>query len=142
MPNQPELHFHFSTGLSTEQFQTLHDQLTKVTQGEAKIMANQDIAQAALDKIDAATTAQGKVLATESTTLQTISDEIDALIKAATSTGGQVTSEQLARLQKLADASDSISTSLQAQADFSAAIAAKGAPSPVPGPVPAPTPVP
>ncbi len=140
MPNQPELHFHFSTGLSQEQFQTLTSQLKQILSKEDKIMADQDIAQAALDKIDKATTAQSAVLATESKTLQSISDEVDALIKAAQANGGAVTPEQLARLQTLADASDSISTSLQAQADFSAAIAAKGAPAPVPGPVPPATP--
>lgn len=93
-----------------------------------------------LTKIDTATTAQAQVLATESTTLQTISDEIDALISKATASG--VSDVVAAALQAQADKVAAISDSIQKQSDFSAAIATKGADNPVPVPVPPATPAP
>ncbi len=105
-------------------------------QGE-KIMAAIDDANAALKKIDDATTAQGVALAAEAASLQTLSDEMDAFIAAA---GATVPAQVLADLQARADKVAAISDSIQKQADFSAAIAAKGVTNPVPVPVPPVTP--
>lgn len=118
----------------------LKSQLQVVIHKEDQLMAGQAEIDAALAKIDAATTQQGTVLAAQGATLQTISDEIDALIVAAQT--GTITPAQLARLQALADSAAAVSTNLTAQAEFSKAIAAKGAGNPVPLPVPTPTPVP
>lgn len=135
-------HFHIN-GVGEAQIKKLECKLDKlrelvevVIHKEDQIMANQAEIDAALVKIDTATTQQGVVLAEQGVTLQTISDEIDALILAAQN--GSVTPAQLARLQALADSAAAVSTNLTAQAAFSKAIAAKGASNPVPLPVPTP----
>lgn len=117
----------------------LNNLIRVVIQKEDQIIMANEAIEAALVKIDAATTEQGQVLAAQGATLQTISDEIDSLIQSAQN--GTITPAQLARLQTLADAASTVSANLKAQAVFSTAIAAKGASTPVPGPVPQPEPI-
>jgi hypothetical protein len=107
-----------------------------ILKGEKRIMAALDDALAALQKIDDATTKQAAVLQAEGDTLQTISDEIDTLIKNA---GTSVPPELLSKLQAQADKVQGVSDSIDKQAAFSKEIAAKGVTNPVPVPVPTPT---
>lgn len=116
---------------------TVLESLTGLKDLGAQIMAKIDDATAALKAINDATNQQAQVLGQEATSLQTISDNIDALIVQAQ--GSTITPELLAGLQAQADAAAAVSTSLQAHADFAAAIASKGAVTPVPVPVPEPT---
>lgn len=113
------------------------DLLNTIKNQGDKIMAAQDDALAALNKIDDATTKQAAVIQAEADSLQKISDEIDTFIANA---GTTVPPAVLAGLQAQADKAQAISDSLDAQAAFSAAIATKGTSTPVPLPVPPPTP--
>jgi hypothetical protein len=113
--------------------------LQLVISKENQIMATQVEIDAALGKIDAATTQQGTVLTAQAASLQKISDEMDGLIAAGAS--GGLTAAQFTRLQTLADSAQTVATNLTAQAAVSTAIASKGASNPVPVPVPVPTPV-
>ena len=111
----------------------------EINQRTKKIMAAIDDANAAIARIDAATTAQGVVLASEATTLQTISTEMDALI--AQVAAGGVPPALVSAIQAQADKVEAVSATIQKNADFSTAIASKGVTNPVPVPVPTPTPV-
>lgn len=114
--------------------------LTQILQQTTeKLMATSQDALDLCAKIDAATTAQGVALATESTTLQTISDEVDALIAKVNVVPG-VDPTVMAALQAQADKIAAVSGSIAAQATFSTQIASKGANNPIPIPVPPPTP--
>ncbi len=111
---------------------------TLISQG-VHLMATEQAALDLLTKIDAATTAQAATLTTEAATLQTVSDEIDALIAKA-GAGGGVSDVVLAALQTQADKAAAVSASITQQAAFSAALASKGLANPVPLPPPPATP--
>jgi|ERR1035437_5969656 hypothetical protein len=103
---------------------------------EKRIMASESQVIAALQKIDAATTATAANLQIVSDTDATISTELDALVAALKNAGVS---------QALVDQADALSTKVQASSDTLAAqipvlqaIAAKGVLNPVPVPVPAP----
>ncbi len=102
-----------------------------------QIMANQADIEAALTKIDTATNKIAANVQAIATVDQTISDEIDAFLKA-TPVGTVLTDAQVAQLQGLADRAQSSSDASDAQVAVLQAIAAKGAVNPVPVPVPAP----
>lgn len=116
----------------------LQEQLDRIERMLKIIMAKADDLQAALDKIDAATTAQGETLAAEAVTIQNISDDFDTLIQAAKD--GALSDAQLAQAQAAADTAAAVATSLKAHADSLTGIAAK-VETPVPTPAPEPTPV-
>lgn len=97
-------------------------------------MSHVEAAEAAIAKIDAATTKQGEQLAEIANLTQEVSDDIDAII-AAMPEG--MPEDFVAKLQALADRSQSVSDSLDAHATFSKNIAAKW---PVNPPVPTPVP--
>jgi uncharacterized phage infection (PIP) family protein YhgE len=106
----------------------------------------------ALAAIDAATTkiaanveVQATALQTQANTIQTISDEMDALELALKNAGvPQELIDQAnglaSKTQAASDAMDTQVTALQAQVPVLQAIAAKGATNPVPVPVPEPAP--
>ena len=115
---------------------------------EGRILMNEQQMQAALTKIDTATTAAAANLATLATTTaatatssQTISDEMDAFITAAQSAG--VSQSLLDQANAISTKVDANATSLQAVSDsltqhaaFLTGVASKGATDPVPVPVP------
>lgn len=106
---------------------------------ENKIMATEQQVLDALGKIDTATSKIATNLQTESTVLQTVSDEIDALKTALSNAGvSQNLIDTATALQAKVQAS---SDALDAQVPVLQAIAAKGVLNPVPVPPPAPTPV-
>lgn len=92
---------------------------------------------AILDKVDATTTKMGVAVGKEADTLQAISDEIDAIVKA-----GNLPDTVAGRLTAFADSLQGVSDNLDTHEAILTAILAKGQP-PVPvTPVPEPTPVP
>lgn len=105
-----------------------------------KIMAAIDDANAALAKIDAATTKIATNIQTEAAVIQTISDELDALVAAGPGQG--IPAEFLTKLTAVANGAQASSDALDAQVPVLQAIAAKGATNPVPVPVPPPSPAP
>jgi uncharacterized protein HemY len=114
--------------------------LDRIAEMEQKIMATQADIEAALSKIDVATTKTAANIQIVADTDQKISDEIDVLLKEV-QPGTVVTDEQVTRLQSFADRMQANSDALDAQVPVLQAIAAKGAGNPVPVPVPpAPTP--
>lgn len=131
-----DLHVHIHC--ANEEEGETKDLLRAILAQGKKIMSTQDDAIAAIAKIATETTKQGTVLAAESTTLQTISDNTDALIKQGAANG--FTPDLVAQLQAQADATAAISDTIQQHADFATAIASKGAANPVPVPVPAASP--
>lgn len=125
-------------------------QLAALKVGQEKIMTGQEIANAALTKIDQETTAQGVVLAQEADTLtsltasqNTISDEIKALLAKTPDLPADFVTSITAKADALGAQTatmTAMAASLKAQADFSAQLASQGADNPVPVPVPTPTP--
>ena len=113
--------------------------LQTILQHTEKLMSQLDDANAALAAINAATTQQGVTLAAEGTSLQTISDNLDALI---VQLGTNVPPAVLAGLTAAASSTQALSDSMTAQAAFATAVASKGVATPVPLPVPPPTPIP
>jgi ABC-type transporter Mla subunit MlaD len=107
--------------------------LNQLLRGEENIMATEADLKNVLTRIDVATTQQSGVLATEAGTLKTISNELDTLIAKSKDT---ISPELLSAFQALADKTDAVSATIQTNADFSAALATKGAGDPVPLPVP------
>ncbi len=87
--------------------------------------------QAALDKIDVATNKIATNVQSNANVIQTISDELDALVaKLMTSTG--VDPALVQKAQNLADRAQTASDALDAQVPVLQAIAAKGVSNPVP----------
>lgn len=113
-------------GLATKQ--DLHEM-------EKRIMATQADIIAALTAIDTATTAIANSIASESGVIQTISDEVNALV-AAVPAGTVITDDQITQLQSLASRAQDAANSLTAQVPVLQGIASKGAANPVPVPVP------
>lgn len=109
-----------------------------LTEGQKKIMATEQQITDALTKIDAATTKIAGNVGTVATTLQTVSDEMDALEKALASAG--VSDALVAQASSLGDRVQAASDALDAQVPVLQAIATKGAANPVPVPPPAPPP--
>ncbi len=99
------------------------------------IMASQAEIDAALQKVDAATTKIATNIQTIADVDQKISDEIDAFLKAVPS-GTILTDAQVAQLQSVADKAQASSDAADAQVAVLQAIATKGAGNPVPVPVP------
>ena len=99
-----------------------------------KIMATEQDVVAALQKIDAATTKIAANVQGEANTIQTISDEIDALISKLSNAG--VSQALLDEATALAEKTQAASDALDAQVPVLQAIATKGANNPVPVPVP------
>lgn len=101
-------------------------------------MADQQQEIDALNKIDAATTAIATNLTTQAGVVQTISDEVDALVAAQTNAG--VPQAIIDQTTALADKAQAAADALNAQVPALQAIATKGASNPVPVPVPTPAP--
>jgi hypothetical protein len=102
---------------------------------ERELMSALDDANAAIKRIADATNQQAAVLATDSTTLQTISDNQDKLLAQVAALPG-VPANLVTALQAQADAVEAVSTTIQQHSDFAKAIASKGAGDPVPVAVP------
>jgi len=88
----------------------------------------------ALAKIDAATTKIGATIQTEANVIQTVSDEVDALVTALQNAG--VSQALVDQASALAEKTQASSESLDALVPVLQAIAAKGVTNPVPVPVP------
>ncbi len=101
-------------------------------QGET-IVANTQQALDAIKQIDVASTKQGETLQALADNEQKVSDNLDALIA---KIGNSVPDDVIAGLKAAADHAQTVSDHLSAQADFSKALASKGADTPVPVPVP------
>ena len=105
-----------------------------------KIMATEAQVVAALNRIDAATTAIAANLQIVSDTNATISTDVDTLVTALQNAG--VSQTLVDQANALGDKAQASSDTLAAQIPVLQAIAAKGVLNPVPVPVPAPTVVP
>ena len=116
-------------------------QLSSIQERLDRIMAALDDALAAIKKIDDATTRQSIVLQSIADSEQKTSDELDVLI-GKLSPGTTITPELIASLKATAERAQAVSDALDAQAAFSAALAAKGSTDPVPLPVPPSPPIP
>lgn len=112
----------------------------RLTQKLEKIMAAIDDANAALAKIDGATTKIATNIQAEADIQQKISDELDVLI--ANAAGQGVPAAFVTSLQGVADRVQASSDALDANVPVLQGIATKGAQNPVPVPVPPPSPTP
>jgi len=101
---------------------------------EERIMAKEQDVLDALAKIDAATTKIGATIQTEANVIQTVSDEVDALVTALQNAG--VSQALVDQASALAEKTQASSESLDALVPVLQAIAAKGVTNPVPVPVP------
>ncbi len=101
---------------------------------EERIMAKEQDVLDALAKIDAATTKIGATIQTEANVIQTVSDEVDALVEALQNAG--VSQTLVDQASALAEKTQASSDSLDTLVPILQAIAAKGVTNPVPVPVP------
>ena len=111
-------------------------QLDRIESMLRTIMATEQQVVDALNKIDAATTKIGTNVQTVADTLQTVSNEVDALEAALKAAG--VSDALVAQAGALSDKVQQASDALDAQVPVLQGIAAKGVMNPVPTPVPAP----
>jgi methyl-accepting chemotaxis protein len=132
-PDVVNVHVHFPAGY------TILDEILRrvknLEQTGARIMGALEDAQAAISKIDAATTNQATRLSELASALQETSDDIDKLIADA-----GVPVSLATDLQAKADALQAVSDALDQHVAFSKAIASKSPANPVPVPVPDPIP--
>ncbi len=127
--------------VTSQQLEEVFHKLTQVlaskhdlTAMEEKIMAKEQDVLDALAKIDAATTKIGATVEEEADVIQTVSDEVDALVTALQNAG--VSQTLVDQATALADKAQASSDSLDTLVPVLKAIAAKGVTNPVPVPVP------
>lgn len=135
--------------LGSEDFQEILTRLTHIERKVDTIIMTDAEVLAVLNQVDATTTKIGANLdtvaaaqASEANVVQSISDEIDALVAGQGANGiSDATAAKLTdianRLQTSSDNSDKVTAAIQAQVPVLTAIAAKGAPV-VPAPPPPP----